>query len=141
MTLQEEIDAFHKQIRARALLMAIEWAGSASELAERIGYTRHAGGMWVKRAYITEGAARLLEKLPGFPVKASELCAGVYKGDEPARHRCESCQRPMRMAGERTGCSPSFKGLSKRAREKVLAERKKPASARKSKPKSPARKL
>lgn len=136
MTLQDEIDAFHKQMRARALLIAIEWAGSASELASKIGYSRHAGGMWVKRAYITPGAAHLMEALPGFPVKALELCAGVYKEPSKSRHRCESCRKPMNLRGERTGYSSSFNDLANRLRKAEAAKRKKAkqqAAARKKK--------
>jgi hypothetical protein len=125
--LSEEIEAFHKRIRARALLMAIEWAGGAGRLSEMIGYTRFAGYKWLERVDIPVTAARALEKLPGFPVKASEMLAGEYKPAIKRRRRCPHCQKTINRPNERTGCSPSFNRLSKRAGKKPTAKR--PAQA------------
>ena len=135
--LSEEIEAFHKHIRARALLMAIEWAGSASKLGEAIGYSRYAGATWSRRVYITPCAARLLEALPGFPVKASELCAGVYTETRLKRVQCPHCRGTINPPRMRTGYSSSFNDVSKRLHKQAAAKRK---AARKSKPKTPARK-
>jgi len=101
--LSEEIEAFHKRIRARALLMAIEWAGSASELGRRAGGTRYAGGTWVKRGCIPAVSAKRLAKLPGFPVTAFELVLPVDRLAFRSRQRCPHCWTTINRNGERTG--------------------------------------
>jgi hypothetical protein len=132
--LSEEIEAFHKRIRARALLMAIEWAGSASELGRRAGGTRYAGGTWVKRGCIPAVSAKRLAKLPGFPVTAFELVLPVDYSVVGRRKICPHCWRSIKPHGRQTGSSPSFNRLTNR-------QRKKPASKRPAQPAStPARK-
>jgi hypothetical protein len=138
--LSEEIEAFHKRIRARALLMAIEWAGSAGKLAEMIGYTRFAGYKWLQRVDIPVTAARALERLPGFPVKASDLIGPVYTEPRVLRFQCPHCTKDINPPRMRTGYSSSFNDVSNRLRKQAAAKRK---AARKRKPQAasaPARK-
>lgn len=125
MTLAEERAAFNKMMRAKALLVAVEWAGSASRLAEMIGYTRHAGAQWVRRAYITPTAAHLLEALPGFPVKALDLIGNADNKPTKKPRCCPHCYRVIRLPGEHAGYSSSFNDLSKRLRKVEAAKRKK----------------
>ncbi len=125
--LSEEIDAFHKKMRARALLMAIEWAGSAGKLAEMIGYTRFAGYKWLQRVDIPVTAARALERLPGFPVKASDLIGPVYKKATKKPRCCPHCYRVILEPGDRAGYLPSFNRRTKRAGKKPATKR--PAQA------------
>ncbi len=140
MALQDEIDAFHKQMRARALLIAIEWAGSASRLGEMIGYSRYAGATWSRRVYITPTAAALLEALPGFPVKASELTIGVRTEPRTKRFQCPHCTKDINPPRQRTGYSSSFNDMTKRLRKAEAAKRKKAKQqAAKAKPKAPKR--
>lgn len=119
MSLQDEIDAFHKQMRARALLIAIEWAGSASELGRKAGGTRYAGTTWVRRGFVPVTSAKRLAKLPGFPLTALELTIAVRKEPVENRVRCPHCRRTINRNGERTRCPPSFNRSTKRPRKKA----------------------
>lgn len=109
MRIREELAAIHAQMRARALLIAIEWAGSASTLAEAIGYSRFAGIKWQQRGHIPVVAAHRLAAIPGFPLFVDELCPAIRL----ERSRCPRCGHVKRLAGDRTGCPPSFNGRSK----------------------------
>jgi hypothetical protein len=134
MTLEEERNAFNKKMKAKAILMAIEWAGSAPKLAQMIGYTRYAGYKWLERADIPMLAARALERLPGFPVKASDLLPDVDKNAFVKRKLCPHCWKEIRQPGKPRGCSSSFNRSTKRPRKKAGAKPKPKTSAAKRKP-------
>lgn len=134
MSLQDEIDAFHKQMRARALLIAIEWAGSASELGRKAGGTRYAGTTWVRRGFVPVTSAKRLAKLPGFPLTALELTIAVDDSVLVKRKRCPHCMKNIRRPGHSTGCSPSFNRGTKRPRKKPAP--KQPGVAPKHKPRA-----
>jgi Putative antitoxin of bacterial toxin-antitoxin system, YdaS/YdaT len=125
VTLEEERNAFNKKMKAKAILMAIEWAGSAPKLAMMIGYTRYAGYKWLERVDIPMLAARALEKLPGFPVKASDLLPDVDKNAFVKRKLCPHCWREIRQPGKPRGCSLSFNRAAKSPRKQAAAKRKK----------------
>lgn len=133
MTLEEERNAFNKKMKAKAILMAIEWAGSAPKLAQMIGYTRYAGYKWLERVDIPMLAARALERLPGFPVKASDLLPDVGKNAFVKRKLCPHCWREIRQPGKPRGCSPSFNRVAKRPRKKAAPKPQTPGAKRKPK--------
>ena len=131
--LQAEIDAFHKKIRARALLIAIEWAGSASALAELLGYDRFAGTKWLQRGRIPVFAAVRMAALKGFPMSAAEICPGE---DLTWRNgiNCPRCGHAISPLDLRTGCSP----LLKDGRRRAVKKRQEQIAKRHSKPESQA---
>lgn len=71
--LQKDIDDFHATIKARALLILIEWAGSQAELARRLQITRSTVQMWATREGISAPCAWLLGRIPGCPLTAAEI--------------------------------------------------------------------
>ena len=125
-------------MKAKAILMAIEWAGSAPKLAQMIGYTRYAGYKWLERVDIPMLAARALERLPGFPVKASDLLPEVDKNAFVKRKLCPHCWKEIRQPGKPRGCSPSFNRVAKRPRKKAAP---KPSAAAGAAPKTKPRTL
>lgn len=139
-SLSEEREAFNKAMRAKAILMAVEWAGSAGKLAEMIGYNRRTGYQWIERVNIPAVPAMLMERLPGFPVKAFELLGCADKDLRRTVRQCPHCFKVINHPQMRTGYSPSFndlqKRLRKRARAKASAKRKSEAKAAKRKAKT-----
>lgn len=135
--LSEERAAFNAKMKARAILMAVEWAGGAGRLAEMIGYTRFAGYKWLERVDIPAPAAAALERLPGFPVKACELLEPVDSFARVKTVCCPHCRKAIQPPDMRRGYSSSFNDVSKRLHKQAVAKRK---AARKPKPKTPARK-
>ncbi len=124
--LQEEIHTFHASIKARALLIAIEWAGSQSLLAERLAMTRYAVTKWVERGGISPRAAISLERIKGFPLRFEEMCPGVDKNGYAPR-RCPHCNRSIKPLGYPTGCQPLLKAHLNRLHKKAVRKRSKPA--------------
>lgn len=124
-SLSDEIKEFHARIRAKALLIAIEWAGSAAALAELLGYDRFAGTKWLQRGRIPGWVALRMAKLEGFPLSASELCPG----EDLSRYtsaKCPHCKRQIEAPSGQTGCSPLLKVGRKRAKKrrvKAMRER------------------
>jgi hypothetical protein len=119
--LQAKIDKFYAEVRAAAILIAIDWAGSAAALAEALGYDRFAGNKWVERGRIPPFAAVRMVKLKGFPLSTDELCPG----EDLSRYRYFSCPRCHRtMNGPRigSGCSPLLKDGRYRAVKKRRAQ-------------------
>jgi hypothetical protein len=131
MGLQKEIDDFHASVKARAVLIAIEWAGSVSLLAKRLGYTRYAVNKFVLRKHIPITAALALEQIEGFPLTASEMCPGIDTKKFKTRHRCPRCSANVHVVDKRLGYSPSFNALFMRIQSKSKLEAK--AAAAKSK--------
>jgi len=125
VTLEEERNAFNKKMKAKAILMAIEWAGSAPKLAMMIGYTRYAGYKWLERVDIPLVPALLLADLPGFPVKASDLTGDVDTERARKPRQCPHCDKVINTPRMRTGYSTSFNDLAKRLRKQAAAKRKK----------------
>jgi len=134
--LQAEIDAFHASIKARALLIMIEWAGSARQLGMMIGLGRYAGHTWLKRGFIPPLAAIALEKLPGAPLKASEMHPGVTLDAYRAQIRCPHCHVTINPPSDKTGCSPLLKDVRKRYRKYLAAGHKTRRPNGQAKPKS-----
>lgn len=112
-TIREELAAFYASIRARALLIAIEWAGSASNLGELVGYKRHTGMTWARRGRISVEGAHRLARLEDFPLTVDEMCPGQRV--DPIQ--CKHCSRLFAPHGERSGSLPSFNGKSKAVRQ------------------------
>ncbi len=112
--LQEEIDAFHASICARALLIAIDWAGSQTALAAKLGYSKHTGAKWALRGQIPPWAAVRLEKLKGFPLTAEEMRPDL--GIETYRGlKCPVCRNLVRSHYKPAGCSSLLIAKHKRA--------------------------
>jgi hypothetical protein len=123
--LQAEIEAFHKKIRARALLIALEWAGSASALAELAGFDRYTGTKWTQRGAVSPLGAVRLARLKGFPLPATVVASGVDLSMFAPR-RCPKCDAVINPPSYRDGCSPLLKRGWKRAakvRRAQLAKR------------------
>lgn len=102
--LSDEIKDFHTRIRARALLIAIEWAGSANKLSRMCGVGRAAGNKWAQRGYIPPLAALSLSLISGFPLTFEEMCPGE-DARTLARLECPHCWKTIRNVGDRTGSS------------------------------------
>lgn len=124
--LQEEIHTFHKSICARALLIAIEWAGSQSMLADRLALSRYSVNKWIARGKIPPAAAISLERIKDFPLVFEEMCPGADKRSYAARV-CPHCQLTIYAQGYRTGCSPLLKAHLKRLHKAAIGKRRKPA--------------
>ncbi len=93
--LRKAADEFCDALAARALVIAIEWAGSASALARALGESHHNGTKWAQRGRIPVRAAIKLAKLPGFPLTVGDMCPGV----DLRRYRllrCPQCGRRSR---------------------------------------------
>lgn len=112
-TIKQELEAFYAMLRARALLTAIEWAGSASNLGMLVGYKKDAGITWQRRGRISVEGARRLSKLEDFPLTTDEMCPG--QRTEPIQ--CKRCMAIFQTQGHKTGTSPSFNGRLKSVRE------------------------
>jgi transposase len=130
--LQAEIDAFHKKIRARALLIAVEWAGSASALAELLGYDRYTGTKWLQRGRLPVFAAVRIAALKGFPLSAQEMCPNeaVTWHDGFA---CPHCGQRITAFKLRRGCSPLLKDGRKsrvQKRRKQIEKRNAPSATK-----------
>ncbi|QQK03821.1 hypothetical protein JFN94_06575 [Burkholderia anthina] len=87
--LRKAADEFCAALEARALLVAIEWAGSASALARSIGESHHNGTKWAQRGRIPVRAAIKLAKLPGFPLTVGDM----RPGDDLRRYKLQECPR------------------------------------------------
>lgn len=62
---------------------AIEWAGSKSELARKLGVSKPAVSAWVKQKGLPAGRAIDLERLSGGRLKAVDLVAPGPVREEP----------------------------------------------------------
>lgn len=132
--LSDEINAFHDSIKARALLIMIEWAGSARQLSAKVGMAPCTGVKWMQRGYIPPLVAVVLETLPGAPLKASEMCPDVDTGAYKTRYQCHRCQAHINPPQCKTG----FRSLLKASRK---ASRKDAATKSKTRRPPPARPL
>ena len=130
--MQAEIDAFHKKIRARALLIAVEWAGSAGALGKMAGLSRYAGITWVRRGEIATICALSLSRIQGFPLSFEEMCPGEDKRLISAR-RCPHCDRSINPPDVRAASLPILIARSEASARKLAANTKptkrKPRSA------------
>ncbi len=115
-----EIEKFYEAVRARALLIAIEWAGSAGALAEIAGYDKYTGRKWGQRGKLSAHAALRLTKVKGFPLKLDEMCPGIQV-DRYVNRDCPHCGRSIFPQNGRTGCSPLLKVGRRRAKKRRLA--------------------
>ena len=141
MSVHDDVEALYTAAKARALLQAIEWAGSASNLALQAGYSRYAGTTWLRRGFVPLTSALRLEKIQGFPLSALDLCPDTYHTARRTKLRCTRCWQVLNRPNERTGCSPSFNRSTKRPRKKAAPKAKTAAGARpKSKPRTLQRK-
>lgn len=119
--MQAEIDEFHRKIRARALLIAVEWAGSADALGRMAGLDRQAAQKWTQRGYIPPLAALSLSLISGFPLGFGEMCPGVDVWTYAARRRCPHCDRHINPPDTKTGCSAILMRRSEAAARKLAA--------------------
>jgi hypothetical protein len=111
--IRAELEAFYAMLRAKAILVAIDWAGSAANLGQIVGYKRYTGMSWAKRGRISIEGAKRLASLPDFPLTVEEMCPG----DRTQTLECPHCLRLIYPHGQRTGTLPSFNGRSKAIRE------------------------
>ena len=119
--LSEEIEKFHASIRARALLIAITWAGSADALARMAGLSRHTGQKWTQRGFIPPPAALSLSRIRGFPLTFSEMCPGIDEIAARAR-RCPHCDLEIRPIGRPASSPCLLKRRSEAAARKLAAQ-------------------
>lgn len=115
--LQKKIDAFNASTRAQALLIAIEWAGgNARALSRAAGLDDNTASLWTYRKRIPPRAALVLEKLPGFPLTAREMCPGVDWARFKKR-QCQRCGVTIYPPNYHPGCSSFLKVPGKRSRK------------------------
>ncbi len=103
--LQADIDAAMKVFAARALVILLDWAGGASELGRRAGYTRNAGNKWAIRGFVPARAALRLSKIKGCPLTAAEINPGLVAV-------CQHCNSPLGASRVRTGCQSKQKAIN-----------------------------
>jgi hypothetical protein len=115
-----ELEAAYAKARAKALLTAIQWAGSSSNLAALAGLAASTGRKWAQRAKISVEGAKRLQRVQGFPLTVEEMCPGERL--EP--FVCPHCHRVSALQGERTDSLPSFNGRSKAYRDALRKRRK-----------------
>jgi len=133
VSVHDEVEALYTAAKARALLQAIEWAGSASNLALQAGYSRYAGTTWLRRGFVPLTSALRLEKIQGFPLSALDLCPDTFFTVRKHKARCPRCRSVINRPNERTGCSPSFNRSTKRPRKKPAPKPRAPGAKRKPK--------
>lgn len=118
--LQKDIDEFHTAIKARALLILIEWAGSQSELAVKVGLTRYTVRMWGERGGVSAIGAWMLGQYPGCPLSAVEMRPDIKDwtkhGDAQARQRRATKLRKSNPNGIQTVTLRLYKGALKAAK-------------------------
>jgi hypothetical protein len=115
--LSDEIKEFHARIKARALLIAIDWAGTAAILGELAGFGRYAGAAWLKRSAISHVGAVRLAKLDGFPLTVTEMAPDIQRA-KYMPHVCPRCRAEIASRQDKTGCSPLLKVGRKSQRTK-----------------------
>lgn len=117
--LQAEIDAFHKKIRARALIIMIEWAGSARALSELAGLDKYTGTKWAQRGAISAPGALRLTRVRGCPLSFSEMVPGEDIGLYKSR-ACPKCGKALGISEIRPGSLPLLKAGRRRNKRKRL---------------------
>lgn len=121
--LQAQIDAFYASLKAKSLLVALDWAGSAGALSEAAGMKRNTANQWAYRKAIPPRAALILARVEGFPLTANEMCPDVEWSLFKRRqcHKCHARTNPPRYrAGCRFPVRPTVDGSRKAS---SLAER------------------
>lgn len=126
-TLQEEIHTFHKSICARALLIAIEWAGTQTELAKRVGSSRYAVSKWIERNGIPPAAALILSHYKDFPLGVREMRPDVDWERFTRKVQCHRCGADINPPRYRTGYSLLLMASEKRPGKELVRRLKKPA--------------
>lgn len=119
--LQKEIDAFNDQIKARALIILIEWAGSQNKLAQKLRVTRYAIGKAIERGNgLSAAFAWTLAQMPGCPLTAAEIRPDVKDWDKYKRIlnplSCQHCRRLVGAPSVRTGTLRLIKEALKAAK-------------------------
>jgi hypothetical protein len=127
--LSEEINEFHRKIRARALLIAIEWAGGAERLARMAGLSRYAGIKWTLRQRIPPIAALSLSLISGFPLTFQEMCPDEQLRALRVRFQCPHCTKDINPSRTRTASLPLLKRRSEAVARKHAAQTHKPRIA------------
>ena len=123
--LQEEIHTFHASIKARALLIAIEWAGSQSALSKTVGASRYAASKWIERGAIPPAAALILSHVKGFPLGLREMRPDVDWERFTRRVQCHHCRAYINPPQYRTEYSLLLMASDKRPGKKLVRAAKK----------------
>lgn len=122
--LQKDIDEFHATIKARALLILIEWAGNQNLLAKKLSLTRYAVQTWIKRGGVSPPSAWALAQLPGAPLTAEEIRPDIKDWKPYGRvkkpQRCPHCWRQIGVGGFRPPTLAIYKGALKVSRKAPL---------------------
>lgn len=111
--IEKAADEFCAALAARAVLVAIEWAGSASALARAIGESHHNGTKWAQRGRISVRAAIKLAKVPGFPMTVGDMCPGV----DLHRYKLQQCPKCGRRSRYWISGGGSFAMLNDRLKD------------------------
>jgi DNA-binding transcriptional regulator YdaS (Cro superfamily) len=117
--LSEEIKAFHASICARALLIAIDWAGTQSALAERVGSSRYAVSKWIQRGGIPPAAALILSHVKGFPLGVREMRPDIDWERFTRKVQCHRCGADINPPRYRTGYSLLLRASDTRPGKKL----------------------
>jgi hypothetical protein len=124
--LSVEIEKFHAQIRARALLIAVEWAGGVEALGKMIGFERSVSRKWVSCGRIPPLCALALSRISGFPLGFEEMCPSEDMRIQRAR-RCPHCDLEINPPNRRAASSLLLRACSEAtARKRAARPAKKP---------------
>lgn len=123
--IEKKIRAFHAAVKAQALLVALDWAGGASNLSRAAGLDANTASLWIYRRSIPPRAALVLERIEGFPLKASEMCPGT-EWARFRKRRCEKCNATIYPPNYRSGYPSLLKQSDKRSRKTSPVKRSPP---------------
>ena len=122
--LQKDIDDFHATIKARALLILIEWAGNQNKLAKKLNLSRYAVQTWIKRGGVSPPSAWALAQLPGVPLKPEEIRPDIKDWSRYSRFKraqfCPRCWYNIGLRGLHTPTFTLYKGDLKAAKKHHL---------------------
>lgn len=118
--LSAELEKFYAQIRARALLIAVDWAGSSDHLGRMTGLDRQAGQKWTQRGRIAPLAALSLSRVIGFPLTFEEMCPG-FDVRTLTGLCCSRCGFAIKRPGRPTESSPILTARSEASARKLAA--------------------
>ncbi|WP_155635497.1 hypothetical protein [Burkholderia cepacia] len=111
--IEKAANEFCAALAAKAVIIAIEWAGSASAVARAIGESHHNGTKWAQRGRIPVRAAIKLARLPDFPMTVGDMCPGV----DLHRYKLQQCPKCGRRSRHWISGGGSFAMLNDRFKD------------------------
>lgn len=109
----KDIDSFYAQIKAKAIIILLDWAGTQRALAEKINTKPDTVKKWVQRREISAPGAWAISKLYNSPLTAAEIRPDVtnWKPYDRLYHPtcCPHCQWVIKAPGARRDTSSNIK--------------------------------